>query len=54
MGPEASIPLWGNNAFSPVSDFPYFRKKFGTPWKIFPILPFSYKFSSAEISDDLF
>src|SRR6218665_1248418 len=31
--------------FHPVSDFlPYFRKSFETPWKIFPILPFSKHF----------
>src|SRR6218665_1567290 len=36
--------------------FPYFRKISQTPWKIFPILPFSqrnFRFSSAKISDEV-
>jgi len=54
----ASIPLWGNDSFSPCFGFfPRFPKHFSDSVENFPNFTFSRKisrFSSAKISDDLF
>jgi len=57
LEPEASIPLWGNDAFPPLFQIPPVSENFVVLHAEFPqfdLFPEIFRFSSAKISDDLF